>query len=447
VLCASAGIVVCTNGFSTYAALHLVDGAETWRSWMYTYPFAAVAIVATAAMVAVLRTMPWRRWPWTLVAVGAYVVWALLSTIWSVDRDTTWPAATIGVGIAAFGCWFGWRLRAQEQIWAVVLATGVISVASALVVWRRPEYGKMILPPEVFYFVRPWQGIFANRNSLAPVCVLGLVGVVGFVLSRVSVLRVLIALPLGVVHVVLLRNSGGITSQITLVLIACTAVALPGVWFLRSRRVPGAAVAGMAVAGVATAWFVLFAKLDRFTHAVGREANLSNRRLIWADVRRFVADRPIGGHGYWAFWERADLTAATYSRLNSAYASAHSSALEVLLGLGLIGFIAFLVIVFAAVAGVLRWAWSERSIASWWWSILLVFLVTQNLLESFVLWHSYVWVLIVAAAMVPFGRRDLGTEESLAVERSAVTPLSDDHEDLITERIPAVGASSSGRRG
>ena len=102
----------------------------------------------------------------------------MLSATWAVSSITTLQAL-IGIGIAAFGCWFGWVLDGREQIWSVALATSIVTVASAVVIAFYPEYGKM--PP-----LRPggpgggeWQGIFGNRNSLAPLCALGLLGLAG----------------------------------------------------------------------------------------------------------------------------------------------------------------------------------------------------------------------------------------------------------------------------
>ena len=40
---------------------------------------------------------------------------------------------------------------------------------------------------------------------------------------------------------------------------------------------------------------------------------------------------------------------------------------------------------------------SERE--SWLWSAVVVFLLVENITESFVLWFSYNWVLLVAAAL------------------------------------------------
>lgn len=396
------GLLVCTNGPSLYAALHWFDGGVSWQFWTFAYPFGAVAIIGTVLLWRHAAGRALRTLPWPLVAIAAYVGWTLLSGIWSVSPYSTPSLAVTGVGIAAFGCWFGWCLHLDEQIWSVVLATATASITSALAVAYRPEFGKM--PILVDDLGGEWRGIFGNRNSLAPVCVLGLLGLVGLVAARPSMRRVAAAAPLAVLYVVMLRGSESETSIVALALMALMAAALPLLWLARRGGVPGRLVGAVAVAGVAGTWVLIFANFERVASWAGRDPTLSRRRLIWADVREFISVHPVRGYGYWAFWDRGDLTAATYAHVGSPYGSAHNSVLEVLLGLGAVGLVFYVAICAASIGGVFAWTWRDRSVASAWWSVLVVFLVAENLTESFVLWHSYIWVLFVAAALVPFGK-------------------------------------------
>ena len=57
------------------------------------------------------------------------------------------------------------------------------------------------------------------------------------------------------------------------------------------------------------------------------------------------------------------------------------------------------VIVGLALYGVIRYAWSRPSPESWVWLVVIVFLAIENITESFVLWFSYNWVLLMAAAL------------------------------------------------
>ena len=65
----------------------------------------------------------------------------------------------------------------------------------------------------------------------------------------------------------------------------------------------------------------------------------------------------------------------------------------------------FLVVVALALQGTIAAAWRTPSVASWTWLALVLFLVIENLTESFVLWFSYNWVLLMAAALRAGGGR------------------------------------------
>ena len=51
-------------------------------------------------------------------------------------------------------------------------------------------------------------------------------------------------------------------------------------------------------------WVVVFANFGWFAKHVGRDATLSGRRQIWADVRAFFWVHPVRGYGFWAIWEQ-----------------------------------------------------------------------------------------------------------------------------------------------
>ena len=236
VLGAASGIFVCTNGPSTYLNLHVINGGGGVRAWVTLYPFSAVSVGGLLALGRHLRGRSPRDLPVVFYAIAAYVGWALMSALWSVSSLTTSVESMIGVGVAAFGCWFGWCLTTSEQINALVLACSAAVLSSAVVIWRLPQYGKMF-PTSVPD--RYWQGIFGNRNSLAPVCVLGLVALIGYVASQPSLRRIAIAVPLAVVHAVVLRGSSAATSLAALGLAVVVGLLIPAIWLIKRAGLSG----------------------------------------------------------------------------------------------------------------------------------------------------------------------------------------------------------------
>lgn len=406
-LVAAVGLLVCTGGPSYYLSQHLVGPPGGWLSWIYLIPFGTVGLVGSVAVWNQLRRTGLRESPWPLIPIAAYLIWALLSVLWTVAPLVTPLAAFTGIGIAAFGCWFGWKLSIEDQMWAVALSTACASILSAIVIIFWPLYGKMYVATggvaDRFDDGAAWQGIFGNRNSLSPVCTLGLIGLVGLIALRPSIKRAVAMLPIALIHGTLLWNSSGLTAMVALGLVTMTAVALPQLSRLKARRVPGLAVAITAALGAFATWVVIFSNFEWFAENIGRDPTLSGRRQIWAHAREFFWVHPVRGYGFWAIWERPEVTAESYARLGN-YGSAHNAALEVAIGLGVVGLVFYLGICGAAIGGPFAWYWSRRSTAAWWWALVVVFVVAEQLMESFVLWHSYIWVLFIAAAMAPFGR-------------------------------------------
>lgn len=396
----SIAVLVCTGGPSYFAAAHVIHGAD----WVTLYPFAAVAISGVVLLVSALNNLPWRQWPLPVFPIAAFCALAVLSAWWTVSPAVTPRAALLGAGIAAFGCWFGWKLDIEEQVSSVAIATSVAVAASVVMVYAKPAISHS--PSDLWFrgYNEEWIGIFGNRNSLSAVAALGILALVGWFALRPGWMRGLVATPAAVIEFITLRRTGGDTSLIALALAGLMGVALFGVWAMRRGRVPGAVVAGVAVGALVAGWFIVFSHFNWFAEHVGRSPTLSSRRLIWADVRGVISERPLLGHGYYAFWDRVDLTAATYARIGSGYGSAHNSMLEVFLMLGVVGAVVYIGIVLLTVTGVFRSVWVRRSVSTWWWAVVLTFLIAENLTESFVLWHSYIWMLFLAAALTPFAQ-------------------------------------------
>jgi O-antigen ligase len=133
------------------------------------------------------------------------------------------------------------------------------------------------------------------------------------------------------------------------------------------------------------------------------ETTFVQRRTIWGFVWERIEERPLHGFGWFNVW--ADPEFISLDRL-LARGSAHGSFFEVWLGLGVVGLVPFLVVVALALHGAVTAAWHRPSVDTWAWLALVAFLVIENLTESFVLWFSYNWVLLMAAALrSDFARR------------------------------------------
>ncbi|MEQ8840653.1 MAG: O-antigen ligase family protein [Acidimicrobiales bacterium] len=382
-LVVGAGILVLTNGPLFFVGERLLDGDRGWEEPFTRAVLLAVAVTATAAVVLDRYRLDGARLARPHVAAAAPVVfmsaWIVLSSLWSLSPDIARGRALIYVGLAAFA-WVIADLEFGDFRRALAVASGLGVGASLVTVALSSSIGSDINDD--------WRGIYTNRNSLAPVA--GLAILAGLSLwfgSRRG--RVWAGMLVGI-GVVAMLGSGSRTAWLALVVAAGASLLLVAARVGTDRygpRVRTAAI-GIALLGIAVT-SVMVSQL-------WNESTFVQRRTIWGLVWDRIGERPLHGFGWFNVWVDPDFTAADPLL---GRGSAHGSFLEVWLGLGLIGLVPFLVIIGLALYGSLEAAWRRPSVASWTWLALVLFLVIENLTESFVLWFSYNWVLLMAAAL------------------------------------------------
>lgn len=359
------------------------------------------------------------------IVLVLYLGWSLLSIEWSVAQNATAARAIIAVGVAAFAFWFGFELSIREQITSIFVSMQIAVLLSSWVMQTNPKLGYMY-PPFWYPEMKPRAvGIFGNPNSLGPVCALAALSLMAELIVRRRLWIRCALLPFLALDAFVLYKTGSLT-PVAGILVAFAVVGLSS----QMRRVKALPPVGL-VAGAGLliwlAWRVVFQGLFGLGPVLGPEHNLSGRRWIWADVRSAASLRPWRGYGYFAFWDNEELTQPMYDRIGSPYGSAHNSPLEVLLGLGRVGLVLYIALAACAVLGLARALRQDVTLGALCWAGLFGFVVVESCMESFVLWHSYIWILFVAACVVPFSGQIVSSRQA------AVTVLSS-AEPSLTER-------------
>jgi O-antigen ligase len=381
--------LVLTNGLVFWVANRVLDNGQSWEEPFTRAVFMAVAVAAGLAVVLDRHRIGGERLmtpaPAAAAAIVAFTGWLVASSLWSLSPDITRGRALIYVGLAAFA-WIIADLEFPDFRRALALAMGVAVGASLVAVVVSDSIG--------LDRNDDWRGIFTSRNSLAPVA--GVAIIAGASLAaEARGRRRLAAAVLPLLGVVAMLGSGSRTAWLAVFVAGGGAGIVVGarVAARRGLRVHYPALALGAGGAAATVGVVA---------AMWGETTFSQRRTIWSLVWDRIGERPLHGYGWFNVWSDADFTAGNFLL---ARGSAHGSFLEVWLGLGLIGLIPFLVIVGLALRGTITAAWRRPSVETWTWLALVLFLVIENLTESFVLWFSYNWVLLMAAALRSGGER------------------------------------------
>ena len=315
-------------------------------------------------------------------------LWGSMSTLWSVNPDVSlWR----GFVYAAFGplALVLVGLGDHRFIRALAASFGTLLLLSMAVVVMWPGAG---LDP-----AGDWRGVFGNRNSFAPAC--GVAALAGIAMVP---RRQVLGLSMTMLAIVGLVGGGSRTASLALVVSVglASTVVVGRKW---SAHKPGPIVPSLVVGGAGAGLATLVVCVARFWE----EPTFVQRRIIWDLLFDHIKDRPISGHGFQAFWSVPELI-GQHELLGRG--SAHNSAVEVLLQTGVIGLVFWLTVVLTALGVTMVSAWRSPSMVSWLWFALVVFLIVENLTESYVNWFSYNWLLLIVAALGPLRSRPARVE-------------------------------------
>ena len=392
---ASAALLVLTNGPVLLFSKSVLDRTGRWED-AAVWPFLAAAALAGAALAAwdLLEAgsrpvEPSERI--AAIAMGWFVLAALASSLWSVDPAATVWRSSVYVGMALLA-WAIARLDAYDTSAAIGVVAAAAVVASLLLIVLRPDLG---LGPNDY-----WKGVYTNRNSLAPLAAIGVLAGLRFALAPGRLLRTA-AVGLVLASATVMVGAGSRTAWVSLIA-ALVVSSLPLIYHRVAGRRGRSHAAKVTTAAAGASAVAAVAGLV----AVWNVPTLSQRRTIWSLVWDRILERPLGGHGFFTFWDIEELTQHVLLRRGSA----HNSLVEVGLGLGLLGAVPFAVIVVLAARNAGLALWRRPGADTWMWAALVAFLLVENVTESFVLWFSYSWVLLMAAAVrAPIARGDAYT--------------------------------------
>jgi O-antigen ligase len=321
-------------------------------------------------------------------ALMALLALAGLSTFWSIDggatlRRTIWLALTM-----AFGLYLAWRYEWRALLNVLAGGFAILIAGSFALAVLAPSIGRMAQEHP-----GAWQGLWTHKNTLGGIMALA-VGACAAAAAITPERRKLWAGAAAAAFALVLLS----TSK-TALLAAVLGLGVIGFCAL-VRRGPVHAVAAtcaVLVVLIAGCGAVLLAP-DLVVAALGRDLTLTGRTGIWEASARFVEARPWLGYGYYAFW-LPDMGPAYWVReaVQWEVASAHSSWLELALGLGRVGVVLFALQLLATLARGARAAMQPQ--AGLWAPAFLAVFGLYTFSESHALQaNNLFWTIYVAVA-------------------------------------------------
>ena len=329
----------------------------------------------------------------------AFLALALASAIWTTDRSDTLVGWLWTFGFAVLAITIG-HIRDTLQ---TVRAIGD-TLRTLLLVSLGVEIlsGILLDSPIAFLAVEgnlamggPVQGIFGTRNMLGFIAVIALITF--FIEWRTQSVIAPIAVPSIALAGFLALVSASPTVLVLAVAVGVVTAALAVVRHTSAahRNLVQWMLGALAVASLAVA----FAFRHPIIAWMGAGSDFSIRADLWNKILDFVAIRPLQGWGWFGPWQRGEYP---FTYINYLLDDQHQTALnaffDVLLQLGIAGFLLFLIL--GGVALVRSWlvASVRHSVVYAWTPLVLVTLAVDSMFESFTLAGAG-WFMLVLCAL------------------------------------------------
>ncbi len=141
-------------------------------------------------------------------------------------------------------------------------------------------------------------------------------------------------------------------------------------------------------------------------HVLHKDATLTGRTEIWSFAQSLIAERPVLGHGFAAFWRQGNSDAeAIWQRFHIVSRTGfnfHNEFIETLVGLGFVGLSLFIVTLASVIGPAIVRSVRQPTLGNIWALTTLSALYLKLPLESILLgiWNPYTALFIVAALNV-----------------------------------------------
>ena len=311
-----------------------------------------------------------------------------LSAVWSIGPGWSLEQATNAAGITLMSIVFVARLSPARQLRLLAVALSIGTWLSILVALFVPSIGQVSETR-----LAGWNGVYAHPNFLGANVILGLICLLPIIRPLIEsrsawLIPALVTFPIGVALIV---RSQANTALYALVAVVAAEAALwvfrPWLHVVHTSVLGALAAAAMSAIIVGGFWSV---------SKVPRWSTLSGRTVLWSNLRPFLRQQWWNGYGYAQFFQGAKgYNVALAAWIVDEYNHAHNAFLQVMLDVGIVGFVllaaAFLLA--GRTAFRLTLVGSPRAFPA---RALWVFVFVTNLTEAYMIsTTSIMWMVLV----------------------------------------------------
>jgi O-antigen ligase len=385
----------------TLACLAAVFGSFAIQQLTSAVTLAAIIAVLCLIGAAILwvrreELSPLRIAPSSLLA---FLVWALVSMIWTTDRGDTFFGWASLFGYAFLAIAVG---HIRDTLQTVRAIGDTLRVLLAVSLGVEILSGILLDVPFAVLHVEgliadggPIQGIFGSRNML------GFIAVIALITFVIEWRTRSVDSPLAIVSIALAGSLAFLSASPTVLVLAVgVGIVTVALTIVRHASAERRTVVQWVLGAIVTlALAIAFVLRHQIIALLDAGSDFSLRGDLWNTILDFVALKPIQGWGWFGAWSRGEYP---FTYINFQLDDRHQSALnaffDVLLQLGAAGLVLFLLL--GGIALVRSWlvASVRRSVVYAWTPIMLVTLAVDSMFESFTLIDAG-WFMLVLCAL------------------------------------------------
>jgi exopolysaccharide production protein ExoQ len=321
---------------------------------------------------AVLILMRWRqvlravRTAWPLLALAGL---AFLSTAWSVEPMLTLRRSVLLLASTMIAIYVGERysIKAFAHLLAQTLCLMIVLVL--LVYLVAPEY-----VIDYSAYGGAWKGLSTYKNTFGEHMAVAVLLLVLVRFGRLSWLRYVFLL----IAACLLFLAHSATA------VVCSFLMLAAIPLWRLRRAKQSWLAGVLIAltlSLGIYWLLSFP--ETIFQVLGRDATLTGRTDLWSKLLPVIANRPVLGYGYAAFWTGSNAEVLNvWITAGRLVPIADNGYIDLCLSLGAAGLALFLCVFTGAFRKAIEYLKSERGFVALWPVTYLCIFAADNICES-----------------------------------------------------------------
>ena len=335
------------NGYVSFVFI-VIDKVGGFEQFAYFLSFLALLLGALSIGIQLIqktsKSHKYKSWFLYLLPLAVFMIYSGLSVYWSVSPEMTQKRFWYFLVTTAIGLFVGFSFSERKILGAFSFFFVIVFLASVFAATLL-DSGLQSNNYHGFSDYIAWRGIFDFKNTFGSVMSLGNILYL-YLLMTHSHSRwwervfhiVFYAMTLVMVYL------SGSAASVVVVLLVTTVFLITLAYLKWGHLLKTAHWAGLGVIFSGTAISVWLAKRD-ILGLLGRNETLTFRVPTWkALFEMFIPKRPFLGYGgFGAFW-KTDLKNALQAPVNWIPNHAHNGYIEMLLGLGVVGFTIFMVV-------------------------------------------------------------------------------------------------------